>query len=109
MEIRYHLDEHVNPAIASGLRRRGIDVSTTLEAGLTSAEDEEHIAYALAESRVIVTHDEDFLKLAAEGIPHAGIAYAHQQTRSIGKIIKSLVRLWENFEQEEMHGRVEFI
>ena len=32
--IRFHLDEHVDPAIATALRRAGIDVTTTVEAGL---------------------------------------------------------------------------
>ena len=32
--MRFHLDEHVPHAIAEGLRRRGIDVTTTVEAGL---------------------------------------------------------------------------
>jgi hypothetical protein len=31
--LRFHLDEHVSPAVAEGLRRRGIDVTTTLDAG----------------------------------------------------------------------------
>jgi hypothetical protein len=31
--IRFHLDEHVDPAIATALRRAGIDVTTTNEAG----------------------------------------------------------------------------
>ena len=32
--IRFHLDENVSNAIADGLRQRGIDVTTTSEAGL---------------------------------------------------------------------------
>jgi hypothetical protein len=32
--IRFHLDEHVDPAIAAALHRAGIDVTTTVEAGL---------------------------------------------------------------------------
>ncbi len=30
-KIRFHLDENVSNAIAEGLRRRGIDVTTTPE------------------------------------------------------------------------------
>lgn len=37
--IQFHLDEHMSKAIAIGLRRRGIDVTTTPEAGLLG-EDE---------------------------------------------------------------------
>jgi hypothetical protein len=37
--LRFHLDEHVAGAIAAGLRRRGIDVTTAADAGLLGAED----------------------------------------------------------------------
>lgn len=42
--MRFHLDEHVAHAIAHGLRRRGIDVTTTVETGLLSAPDDDHLA-----------------------------------------------------------------
>jgi hypothetical protein len=42
--IRFHLDENCDRAIAEGLRRRGIDVSTTPEAELLSATAEEQFA-----------------------------------------------------------------
>ena len=38
--IRFHLDENCSHAIAAGLRRRGIDVTTTPEVGLLGAIDE---------------------------------------------------------------------
>jgi Domain of unknown function (DUF5615) len=43
--IRFHLDENVDPAIATGLKRHGIDVTTTADAGLLRAPDEEQVAY----------------------------------------------------------------
>ena len=61
MDVRFHLDEHIEGAIADGVRQRRIDVTTAAEAGLLQATDEEHLAFALAESRVTVTHDDDFL------------------------------------------------
>src|SRR5579884_2218056 len=93
--IRFHLDEHCDPRIATGLRRRGIDVTTTVEAGLLGAPDEEHIAFANREDRVIFTEDCDFLRLHAAGVQHAGIAYCHQQSRSLGDIILGLALLWD--------------
>jgi predicted nuclease of predicted toxin-antitoxin system len=93
--IRFHLDEHCAHAIATGLRRHGIDVTTATEAGLLRASDDAHAAYALAQGRVIFTEDDDYLALNARSVPHAGIAYCHQQTRSIGEIINSLVLIWE--------------
>ena len=38
--IRFHLDEHVDPDVARALRRYGIDVTTTVEAGLCTQSDE---------------------------------------------------------------------
>lgn len=107
--IRFHLDEHCPHAIAEGLRRHGIDVTTSTDAGLLRAPDEDHIAFSRSQGRVIFTEDDDYLMLAARGIPHAGITYCHQQTRSIGEVIDALVLIWEVCEPEELAGRVEYI
>jgi predicted nuclease of predicted toxin-antitoxin system len=107
--IRFHLDEHINPAIANGLRRRGIDVTATVESGLQGATDEEHLAFARAERRVIITHDDDYLRLHQQGIPHAGIVYCRQQTRSIGEMLRTLLLIWAVLTPEEMENHVEFL
>src|SRR5437016_4171137 len=107
--IRFHLDEHCDKAIAAGLRRHGIDVTTTAAAGLLHAPDEAHVAYALGQARVIFTQDQDFLRLHASGVRHAGIAYCRQRSRSIGDILDGLVLLWEIYEPEEIFNRVEFL
>lgn len=107
--IRFHLDEHIPTAVVAGLRRRGIDVTTTVEADLLHATDEEHIAFALRNDRVLVTHDEDFLILASRGTPHAGIAFCHQESRSIGEIIQGLVLIWEVLEPAQMNNHIEWI
>jgi hypothetical protein len=107
--IRFHLDEHAPSALAEGLRRRGIDVTTTPEVELLAASDEEQIAYALNKSRVVFTHDEDFLRLHSSGVPHAGIAYCHQEARTLGEIIRGLVLIWEIYDPEDMKGRLEYL
>ncbi len=109
MVIRFHLDEHVNHAIANGLRRRGIDVRTTSEAGLTGAPDETQLVSARADFRVLVTHDDDHLRLHDQGFAHTGIAYCHPRSRSIGQIVLALARLWRTRTAEEMEGRIEFL
>lgn len=107
--IRFHLDENVDPAIAEGLRRRGVDVTTTQQVGLMRASDEKQLEFALAEGRTIVTHDEDFLTFAKEGVAHAGIAYCHPQLRSIGQIIAALMLLRDCMTPEDMTNHVEFL
>jgi predicted nuclease of predicted toxin-antitoxin system len=107
--IKFHLDENCDPAIASVLRRHGIDVSTTPEAGLIGATDDEQVAHSLPRGRVIFTQDADHLRLHASGEPHAGIAYCHQQARSVGEIIDGLVLIWHVFDADEMVGQVEYL
>lgn len=107
--ILYHLDEHVPSAVADGVRRRGIDASTTVDAGLRSATDETHLAYALAQGRVMVTCDRDFLVLASRGRSHAGIVYYPYGRYPVGEVIRRLVRVWEQHSAEDMVNRVEFL
>ncbi len=87
--LRFHLDESVASAVAAGLRRRGIDVTTATDVGLRQADDEVHLQFAMRESRILVTHDADFLVLASRNTPHAGIAYCHLRSRTIGQIIRA--------------------
>jgi predicted nuclease of predicted toxin-antitoxin system len=107
--IRFHLDEHVAHAVAEGLRRLGIDVTTSTDAGLLGAADADQMTYGLAQGRVIFSEDDDLLTLAAAGVEHAGLAYCHQNTRSIGQIIRALELIWEVYEPTEVKNRIEFI
>jgi predicted nuclease of predicted toxin-antitoxin system len=107
--IRFHLDENCSKAIAEGLRRRGIDVTTTPQARLMGAIDEQQAAHCLAENRVLFTQDQDFLRLDATGVRHARIAYCAKDTKSIGELIQSLVLIWEICQPEEIAGRVEYV
>jgi len=109
MALRFHLDEHVDPAIAVGLRRRAIDVTTTLEAGLGGATDEQQLAHCVQQRRVMFTQDEDFLSIAAVGAAHAGILYNKQGTKTIGQILEHLVLMDLCLSEAEMRGHVEFL
>ena len=106
--MRFHLDEHVNPAIAAGLRRHGIDVTTTADAQLLSADDEDHVAFALRERRVIFTNDADFLRIHHGGASHAGIVYSPRERRTIGEVVDYLTLMHECLDEGEMFGRIDF-
>lgn len=101
-KIKFHLDESVSNAIALGLRRRGIDVTTTPETGLIGASDQQQIAFALSNNRIIITHDDDFVILHHQGVNHAGITYCDQNHRSIGEILSTLIIIWEVLKPEDM-------
>ena len=107
--IRFHCDEHIDPAIASGLRRRGIDVTTTADAGLLGATDEQHLEFARAQQRLVITKDTDFLRLSASGEEHHGIGFCEQGTRTIGQMLTSLVHIYEELTPAEVKNRVIYL
>jgi predicted nuclease of predicted toxin-antitoxin system len=107
--MRFHLDEHVALGVASGLRRRGIDVTTTADAGLLDATDEDHLAFALREDRVIFTQDRDFLRIAARGDRRAGIIYAAQGSRTIGEVVRFLTLMHDCLTGDDIRGRIEYL
>ena len=107
--IRFHLDENVPSVIATGLRHRGVNVTTTPQSGLLGAGDEKQLAFAHSDSRVLVTCDTDFLRLHDRGVPHAGIVYSPRGKRSIGELIHGLIMLAECLRPEEMQNHVEYL
>jgi predicted nuclease of predicted toxin-antitoxin system len=107
--LAFHLDEHMGHAIAQGLRSRGIDVTTTTEAGLLGADDAAHVEFAVREHRVIVTNDADFLAIAQEGVEHSGIAYVRRGSRSIGHVVRNLCLMNDCLEPADMAGKIEFL
>lgn len=107
--IRFHLDENVAPAIALALRGAGIDVTTSQEANLLAESDTVQLDFARTQSRILITHDDDFLILNSQGSDHSGIAYCQKDTKPIGYIIRMLILLYEVATPEEMKGRVEYL
>ena len=107
--IKFHLDENCDPRIAVGLRLHGIDVTTTADAGLLGAPDEEHLVYAIAQGRVILTQDTDFLRLAASSQEYPGILFYPHKGRSIGQVVRGARLFWELCEPGELAGQVYFL
>ncbi len=108
-KIKFHLDENITLAIGNGLRRRGIDVTTTPEEGIMGQSDEQQLAFSLSQERVIFTQDTDFLRLHHAGLSHAGIVYCPQTSKSIGEILQGLVLIWEVVNAEEMNNHLEYL
>ena len=106
--IRFLTDEHVPRAVAKGLRERGIDAVTAAEAGTLGVEDPRLLEDLKADGRVVVTHDADYLRLHASGVPHAGIVYASPDT-SIGGMIRGALLIAEVLDSDAMMNHVEFL
>ena len=106
--VKLYTDEHVSKVVVNGLRQRGVDVLTVAEVGMLGASDEEHLAFARREVRVLFTLDEDFLRLHASGAEHAGLVCARQQT-PVSETIYGLMLIYEVMAPDEMKGHLEYI
>lgn len=107
--IRFHLDEHLNKAIASALGRSGIDITTTAEAGLRTTPDTTQWEYAQREGRVMVTCDTDFLRIHKAAIIHSGIVFFAQGSLTLREIIEGLTLIHGAMSPDEMRGRIEYL
>jgi Domain of unknown function (DUF5615) len=94
--------------VIRGLRQRGVDVLTVPEAGMLGASDEDHLTLAKQQGRVVVTYDEDFLRLAASTPDHAGIVHASRQL-GIGAFLSGLMLIYQVLEAKDMVGHVEYL
>jgi predicted nuclease of predicted toxin-antitoxin system len=103
------LDENLSPKIAEQLRQRGIDAVCVRDFELLGDEDINHLDRAIRENRVLVTADVDFLRMAAEGIEHAGIVFGNLDAHTIGDWVKALELICFVLEPDEMLNHVEFV
>lgn len=105
--VKFLTDEHIPNAVASG-RARGIDAATAAQARLRGTDDTSFLARAKADGRVVLTHDPDFLRLHAAGVPYAGIVYAPHET-PIGDLIRGALLIAELLDAAEMMNHIEFL
>jgi hypothetical protein len=108
-EIRFHLGEHMNTTVAGGLRRRGIDVTTTADEGLLGASDPDQIAFATAQRRVYVTRERGMIAEIPLGVSHAGIVVARSGRRNIGPTVLALVHICRTRTAEEMVDQIVYL
>ena len=76
--LRFYLDENLSRRLATLARARGLDVTSAQELGRHGLSDEAQLAFAAAEGRCIVSHDDKDLlywtsRFQASGHPHAGL------------------------------------
>lgn len=107
--IRFHLDESADGILGRALRRRGFDITFPVEVGLLEATDEEHLAFGLREGRVVITQDDDFLKLHHLGTKHSGIAYYKPGRHTVAELVSFICLLHDCLEPAEMQGQVQYL
>lgn len=114
-DVRLYVDEDAGEnAVVQGIRARGFDVLTTIEAHQCGATDQDQLAFAVQQRRTIYTFNVgDFARLHREcllqGIDHTGIIVLPDQRCSIGEKIRRLARFISGVTAEEMVNRMEYL
>lgn len=115
MTIRLYLDDDSSERdLVRALRSRGVDVVTAQEVGLDGHDDEEHLAYAAEQSRVLFSFNRrDFYRIHSEWLTqdksHAGIILAQQQRYSVGERTRRILKIIASKSAEDMNNEVEFL
>jgi hypothetical protein len=111
--INLYLDEDtISRALIRSLRARGVDVLTAQEANRLGFSDEEQLAYAATQGRVIFSFNtRDFAKLHKEYLlqqqNHAGIIVSDQV--QVGLIVRRLLKLIDAKTLDDMQDWLEFL
>ena len=105
--LRLATDEDFNNRIVRGLLRRqpDIDLVRIQDAGLAGRDDEEVLAWAASEKRILITHDVTTMKQAAydriaAGLPMPGV-FEISQDVSIGTALDKILLVVLSGEQDE--------
>jgi predicted nuclease of predicted toxin-antitoxin system len=110
--IHPYFDEDVDVLVATLVRSRGFDATTTRDAGRLGSDDEQQLAHAAANGWTLFTHNRvDFERLARRyldsGKSHGGIIIAVR--RPAAQIARRLLILLNQVAAEEMIDQVRYI
>jgi hypothetical protein len=114
-EVRLYMDEDAGEnAVVQGLRARGFDVLTTIQANHCGATDRDQLAFAIQQRRSIYTFNVgDFARLHREhlvrGVQHSGIIVLPDQRCSVGEKIRRLAAFITRVSSEKMMNRMEYL
>ncbi len=107
--IAFYFDQHVWASVVCGLRERGVDVLTAQEARRCGVSDQDQLAFATAQERVLVTFDTDYLALHQAGVPHAGIAWCPERKYRVGDLLRALLLVHGALDRASMRNHVEYL
>jgi hypothetical protein len=115
MPISLYIDEDaMSRALLRGLRSRGIDVTTVLEAGRVGDSDRTQLEYASQIKHVLYSFNvRDFCQLhkeyLTEGRSHAGIVVVYRQRYSASEQLRLLLKLAGMKSAEDMTNTLLFL
>lgn len=115
MKIRFQADNDLRGAIRKGVVRRepAIDFQSAKAAGLDAVSDKEVLRIAMAQGRVLVSHDVNtmpdyFHQFVAAGNRSPGLLLVPQDA-PVGDVVDSLLLIWIASEAHDWVNRIEWL
>jgi hypothetical protein len=109
---RFQADNDLRGSIRTGVLRRdpSIDFQSAQAAGLDGLSDREVLRIAGAESRILISHDENsmpghFSDFLASGDRSPGVLIV-PQGKPVGRVIESILPIWIASEADEWIDRI---
>lgn len=105
--MKFYLDEHIDPVIGDLLEKQGHSVTRTTENEL-GLSDREHVRKALESQSIIITMDDDFLKIAnnADHIPGIVFITGYYEPK---KIVDSIDSRFENLTVDQLRNSTVYV
>jgi predicted nuclease of predicted toxin-antitoxin system len=106
--VKFLIDNAVSPEVAVRLRAAGHDAVHVRDRGMGDAEDEQVIALAAAEARVIVSADTDFgaLLMLRKAQRPSVILFRHGSPRKPAHQVESLLANLPAISEDLTHGAI---
>ena len=105
--VRLYVDADITPKLARALRSREYNVISAHEIGKAEASDEEHMAFAAAQGRTLLTcNAQDFTPLFEDywfaGRDHSGVIVSEQL--ELGEILRRVMAFLDSVTADEMRN-----
>lgn len=111
-KIRLFLDEDIHLSLGDALRKRGFDVLHAQEQNRKGLSDQAQLTHAVWEQRCLFSFNvKDFVVLhnayLEQGLLHEGIIVSQQIP--IGESLRRLLRMLQQYSQDEIKNRLIFL
>ena len=107
--IAFYFDACVQVVIAEQLLHDGVDAVTARDLKKLRDEDDSHLQRATEQNRVLVTYDDDFVKMAHQGVEHSGIVFVPTRYRKIGIVVKELRHFQARYSRNDVANLVWYL
>ncbi|CCQ35817.1 uncharacterized protein Nmlp_1618 [Natronomonas moolapensis 8.8.11] len=107
-QLSFLADEHVKRSYIHALRGNGVDVVAVIEGDRTGQKDDVHLQRSSQRNLVVVTNDDDFVRLAQKQ-SHTGIVFYSEQNHDPSDFVTAIRRIDRFFSPDDMRNHVEWL